>query len=66
MGSLTEARERMEKKGTVGKFTAMAKRAGKPTQEFAKEKLHSKNPKVAKEANFARMAGRGFKPLSKH
>lgn len=64
MGSLTEARERMERKGTVGLFTKKAKAAGKSVGEFAKEKAHAGGT-LGKEANFARMAKRHFKPLSK-
>lgn len=47
-----------------GLFTKKAKAAGKGVQEFASEKAHSSNPTLAKEANFARMAKRHFKPLS--
>jgi hypothetical protein len=64
-GGLTEARERMEKKGTVGLFTKKAHAAGKSTQAYASEKAHA-GGKLGKEANFARMAKRHFKPLSKH
>lgn len=64
MGSLTEARERMESKGTVGLFTKKAHSAGKSTQAFAKEKAHAGGT-LGKEANFAKMAKRHFKPLSK-
>jgi len=42
-----------------GKFTALKKRTGKSTSDL----LHSKSPTVRKEANFARMAKRHFKPL---
>lgn len=48
-----------KKKGSIhinpknkGKFTAYKKRTGKTTQQA----LHSKNPKIRKEANFARNA----------
>lgn len=44
-----------------GKFTALKKSTGKSTSQL----LKSKNPKVAEEANFARMAKRHFKPLKK-
>ena len=47
-----------------GKFTAKAKAAGKGVQEYAKEKAHA-GGKLGKEANFARMAKRHFKPLPK-
>jgi len=44
-----------------GKFTATKKATGKTTAELA----NSPNPLTRKRANFARMAKRGFKPLSK-
>lgn len=43
-----------------GKFTATKKATGKTTEELT----HSKNPLTRKRANFARMAKRGWKPLS--
>lgn len=48
-----------------GKFTASAKRAGEGVQEHAQSVLHSANaaPAEKKEANFARMAKRHWKPL---
>ena len=64
MGSLSEAGERMREKGTVGKFTAKAKAAGVPSGKFAKEKAHAGGT-LGKEANFAKMAKRHWKPLSK-
>jgi hypothetical protein len=64
MGSLTEARKRMEAKGSVGLFTKKAHAAGKSTQEFAREKSHAGGT-LGKEANFARMAKRHWKSLSK-
>ena len=64
MGSLSDAGKRMREKGTVGLFTKKAHAAGKSVGEFAKEKAHS-GGKLGKEANFARMAQRHFKPLSK-
>lgn len=47
-----------------GKFTAKAKAAGKDVQEYASEEAHA-GGKLGKEANFARMAKRHFKPLSR-
>ena len=44
-----------------GKFTATQKRTGKSTEELC----HSKNKKTRQRANFARMAKRHWKPLSK-
>lgn len=64
MGSLSEASARMRRKGTVGAFTKQAKAVGKGVQEFAKEKAHAGGT-LGKRANFARMAGRHFKPLGK-
>ncbi len=64
MGSLSEAGERMRQKGTVGLFTKKAHAAGKSVGEMAKSKLHA-GGKLGKEANFARMAQRHFKPLGK-
>ena len=64
MGSLSEAGERMRKKGTVGLFTKKAHAAGKSVGEFASEKSHA-GGKLGKEANFAKMARRHWKPLSK-
>ena len=65
MGSLSEAGERMREKGTVGLFTKKAHKAGKSVGAYAKEESHSSNPKLAKEANFAKMAKRHWKPLGK-
>ena len=61
MGSLTEARQRMEKKGTVGLFTKEARKAGKSVAAFAKEERHSKNPTMRKRAVFAANAQKHFK-----
>lgn len=47
-----------------GLFTKKAHAAGKGVQEYAKEKAHV-GGKLGKEANFARMAKRHFKPLHK-
>jgi hypothetical protein len=54
------------KKSHEGLFTAKAKRAGKPVQEYAREEAHDPkaSPATRKQANFARMAGRHFAPLS--
>lgn len=46
-----------------GIFTRAAKRAGKGVQEYAHEELHSESPAKRKQANFARMAKRHWKPL---
>ena len=64
MGSLSDAGERMREKGTVGLFTKKAKAAGKPSGEFANEKAHAGGT-LGKEANFAKMAKRHWKPLGK-
>lgn len=64
MGSLSDAGKRMREKGTVGKFTREAKAHGESTQEFAKKESHA-GGKLGKEANFAKMAGRHWKPLGK-
>lgn len=62
---LQAARSRMEKKGTVGKFTRDSKRAGQSVGGHASSVLHSKSASGTekKEANFARMAKRHWKPL---
>lgn len=64
MGSLSDAGKRMREKGTVGKFTRRAKSQGHSVGQQAKADLH-KGGTLGKEANFARMARRHFKPLSK-
>lgn len=51
-------------KSRRGLFTKKAKAAGKSVQEFAREKAHA-GGKLGKEANFARMAKRHFKPLAR-
>jgi hypothetical protein len=48
-----------------GLFTAKAHRAGESVQEYAQKKAHAGGV-LGKEANFARMAKRGWKPLKKH
>jgi len=45
-----------------GLFTKKAKAAGKGVQEYANDEAHAGGA-LGKEANFARMAKRGFKPL---
>lgn len=48
-----------------GIFKRAAARHKMGTQEFAQHELHSSNasPEKKKQANFARMAKRGWKPL---
>ena len=53
---LQKARNRMEKKGTVGLFTQKAHAAGKSVQEYAREKYHAPGV-LGKEARFAANAG---------
>ncbi|MBU6231669.1 hypothetical protein KGP36_03290 [Patescibacteria group bacterium] len=62
---LQAARERMERKGTVGKFTRRAKKSGRSVGSEAQHVLHSSSASGTekKEANFARMAKRHWKPL---
>ena len=64
---LSKASERMKEKGTVGKYTARAGGKAKIGKQIAKDlKPGSKASGTAKkEANFARMARRGWKPLGK-
>jgi hypothetical protein len=45
-----------------GLFTRKAHAAGKGVQEYAREKAHAGGA-LGKQANFARMAKRGWKPL---
>ena len=47
-----------------GLFTKKAKAAGKGVQEYASEKSHAGGV-LGKEANFAKMAKRHWKPLHK-
>jgi hypothetical protein len=47
-----------------GKFTAKAKAADKSVQQYAAQEAHAGGV-LGKEANFARMAERHFKPLAK-
>ena len=50
------------KKSHEGLFTKKAKAAGKTVSEYAREKAGA-GGKLGKEANFARMAERGWSPL---
>jgi len=52
---LKEARERMERKGTVGAFTAWCRRRGykSTTLKCIAEGKRSKNPTIRKRAQFA-------------
>lgn len=64
---LSKASERMKEKGTVGKFTARAggkKNIGKQISKDLKPGSGA-SKKAKEEANFARMARRGWKPLGK-
>lgn len=47
-----------------GLFTKRAKSQGHSVGEQVSKDLHSKDPAKRRQANFARMARRGFKPLS--
>jgi hypothetical protein len=51
--------ERMKRKGTVGTFSASAKRAGMSTKAYANKVLANKSasPLQRKRANFARNVG---------
>lgn len=64
---LSKASERMREKGTVGKFTARAGGKKNIGKQISKDlRPGSKASGTAKkEANFARMARRGWKPLAK-
>lgn len=48
-----------------GRFTAKAKAAGEGVQEYAEHEAHAGGT-LGKEANFARMAKRHWKPLPNH
>jgi hypothetical protein len=54
---MQKARKAMERKGTVGKFTAKAHAAGKSTQEYAREEYHAPGT-LGKEARFAANRGK--------
>lgn len=60
MGTLTDARKSMERRGTVGKFGAKAKAAGMSTQAYARKERHA-GSKLGKEAVFAANAGKHFR-----
>lgn len=60
MSGLSEASERMEKKGTKGLFTKEAKAAGESVAKFASKERHSKNPTMKKRAVFAANAQKHF------
>jgi hypothetical protein len=52
---IQKATKKMEQKGTVGSFSAKAKRKGMSTKAYANWVMrNSKNPKLRKQANFAR------------
>lgn len=53
---IQKARASMERRGTVGKFTAKAKAAGEGVQQFAREKASAPG-KLGKEARFAKAMG---------
>ena len=51
---IQEATKKMEKKGTVGSFSAKAKRKGMTTLQYARWVMkNSKDSKLRKQANFA-------------
>ena len=51
---IQKATKKMEKKGTVGSFSAKAKRKGMTTLQYARWVMkNSKDPKLRKQANFA-------------
>ena len=50
---MQKVKSEMEEKGTTGKFARKAKRAGKSTSEYAREKAKSKG-KLGKEARLAK------------
>lgn len=64
---LSEAGERMREKGTVGKYTRRSGGKRKIGKQIKKDlKRGSKaSTKTKREANFARMAKRHWKPLRK-
>lgn len=64
---LSEASARMKRKGTVGLFTRKAggkKNIGKKIASTLKPGSNA-STKTKREANFAKMARRGWKPLGK-
>lgn len=52
---MQKASAEMQRKGTVGSFTAEAKRAGKTVHEYALEKEHAPG-RLGKRARFALLA----------
>lgn len=63
---IQKATKEMKKKGTVGSFTALAKKEGgydeknkKIKSSFIEKKTHSFNPKVRAKANFAKNVRKG-------
>ena len=54
---MQSAAESMKRRGTVGSFTRMAKKAGKGVQTFARQKKHAKGL-VGKKARFALAAAK--------
>ena len=55
---MQKAGEQMKKKGTVGKFTAIANRRGESVQEAASD-LYNAPGKEGQEARYAYIAGHG-------
>lgn len=57
---IQKATEKMKKKGTIGDFSAKAKKAKMSTQGYAAKVLSNKNasPTLKREANFARNVGK--------
>lgn len=57
---IQKANQKMEKKGTKGSFTRMAKKSGAVKkgggikESFIEKEIHSKNPIVRKKAQFAK------------
>ena len=57
---IQKATKKMEKKGTKGSFTEIAKKNhgvgkdGKIKESFIEKEAHSKNPTIRKKANFAK------------
>lgn len=64
MAGLTEARESMKRRGTVGKFTRFAKSKGMSVGAAARKYSHA-GGKLGKEASFAKGAQKHFKGSSK-
>lgn len=57
---IQKASEKMERKGTKGSFTRIAKKSGGIKKgggikkSFIEKEIHSKNPKIRKKAQFAK------------